>query len=131
MSQDSAVQPQRWVILAGIAGVLVALLFLGDARGATASESQYCYGVNLGGYAQCVGSGRELNAVYGQGSQHSVCVWAAVYSNGEGPLGGTACSSGGGEGVYHATGYPVAGLWPVIKNNAAGSNTVYGLAFKP
>ena len=96
---------------------------------ALASESNYCYGQALPGNGRCVGASREFNALYGQGAQHSVCVWASN-AGGEAVYGSITCSAGAGQGTYNSSMF-LASWSPVISNNAAGSNTVYGIAFRP
>jgi hypothetical protein len=57
-------------------------------------------------------------------------VWASTTSDGNWVVNGTRCSAGGGQGIYHPIGAN-APFYPVIQNNAAGSNTVQGVAFTP
>lgn len=99
------------------------------ASSAHASESKYCYGQSLGGHAKCVGALRNLNALYGQGTQR-VCIWASQTADGNSVIGGVTCSGAAGEGTYNAKMFE-ASWYPTIENNATGSGTVYGIAFKP
>lgn len=104
---------------------------LSSPSGAEASTSGYCGNQTLGGYGTCYGAWRVLYQTYGWGDQHSVCVWASYGSPGETPLGGggyKACSGGPAQGVYSPAYWENIGLYPGIKNNAAGNNTVHGVA---
>jgi hypothetical protein len=116
-----------------LAGALLALcltFLVSSPPKASAAESNYCYGKNLSGYSRCVGVARNLNAVYGSGWNHSVCVWASPESYGSVIAGTSTCSSGPSAGTYNnSMGY--AYYYPVIQNNAAGANTVYGVAYRP
>lgn len=120
---------------APLATIAMALTVLGlawtllTATSAQASESNYCYNQTLGGHAKCVGAARNLNALYGQGTQR-VCIWASQTNDGNSVVGGITCSSAAGEGTYNAKMFE-ASWYPVIENYAAGSGTVYGIAFKP
>jgi hypothetical protein len=118
--------------LCGTIATLLMVVFAGGASEAKAAESNYCWGshrVGSGAGGRCVGAQRELNALYGQGTYHSVCVWATYLANGD-PWGGFNCSPGPGAGTYYTAAF--LGSWfPVIQNNAAGTNVMYGVAFRP
>jgi hypothetical protein len=122
------------VFASGGAVLAMCLIFLlGSPPGAQASESNYCYNQSLPGSGQCVGAYRVLNALYGQGAKHSVCVWASQYASGAGFVGSIQCSPGGGQGVYNSSMAlnPPVGFYPVIKANSASADTVWGVAYKP
>lgn len=107
--------------LLALAAIVVVAAFVAAPK-ADASLSEYCPNANLGGFATCNGAPRTLYAVLGWGDQHAVCVGA---SQG----GGSACSSGPGEGAYSPT--TTAYTTPWIQNRAAGSNLVHGVAYQP
>jgi len=116
-----------------LAGALLALcltFLVSSPPKASAAESNYCYGFSAGFYQKCVGQPRSLNALYGSGWNHSVCIWASSGSGGNSVAGSTTCSSGPSAGTYNnSMGY--AYYYPVIQNNAAGANTLYGVAYRP
>jgi hypothetical protein len=123
-------RPSTFPILGAAVFVACLMLLVGSPGKAQASQSNYCYGVTLGGSAKCVGAQRTLNAVYGQGNQHSVCVWASTDANGNTFVNSIRCSGGPGQGIYNPIGV-TAPFWPVIKNNGGSANTVYGVAYAP
>lgn len=96
---------------------------------ASAAWSPYCGNQTLAGYGNCDGAGRVLYQTYGWGDQHSVCVGFRFYPPPT-QIFGAACSSGPGVGVYSAK-VTSQFLYPWIGNNAAGSNTVHGVALQP
>ena len=106
------------------AALLMYFALLGSPSHATAATSDYCGGQTLVGHVTCAGAARNLNAVYGSGDQHSVCV--GTFETG----GATVCSSGPGQGVYNSFG-SYAVRTPIIANNADGANVVHGAAFQP
>lgn len=115
--------------LAGALMGTMALLLLGLVLGpvsAQASTSSYCGNQTLPGYGYCQGAYRMLYQVYGWGDQHSVCVAVSLAFNAS-----RSCSSGPEVGVYSERLSSAAMLDPYISNNAAGSNTVHGVAFQP
>lgn len=122
--------------LLALGGVLVALLLavgLGSAVSAEASTSPYCNNQTLGSVGTpagwCTGASRNLYAVYGWGDNHSVCVGFSVSPEATSMM-KKMCSGGPGSGVYNPWG-STFGLYPVIANNAAGSNLVHGVAYQP
>lgn len=126
-------RPNAVLALAAVVLGMVFGLLLSSPPGAQASETPYCYGRILSNYGRCVGVGRNFNALYGDGVQHSVCIWASQFESGEGFVGSIKCSSGPGAGAYNASMGELGVLYwyPVIKDNAAGSNQVYGTSFTP
>lgn len=112
-------QPRILLALLGSCAALC-LGLMGPAH-ANAAVTPFCNPANLGGWGECVGTTQYLNQVYGWGDQHSVCVEAYPYNSSR------RCSSGPGAGVYT----PFLGTivaQPRILNNAAGANTVHGVA---
>lgn len=88
---------------------------------------QFCWGYVEGGYGSCEALGHDGLAGYttevdGSGANHSVCVEAA-HSDGI-----RMCSPGPNQGVYNFSPSGTLLSIPVISNNAAGTNTVYGAA---
>jgi hypothetical protein len=128
MNVALARKPRTILASIGIIAALCLAVLLGSPGTASASESPYCGNQTLGAWGICTGGQRTVNALYGWGDQHSVCV---LYGATEGPGGfSQACSGGGGQGVYDplgSTGY----LYPKISNNSGGANTVHGVAFAP
>jgi hypothetical protein len=122
--------PKALFALGGIVLAMCLSVLLGSPTGAMASETHYCYNQTLPGWNQCVGTQRTLNALFGQGTQHSVCVWASRTGNGGNIVGSQMCSSGGGQGVYNSSmGLDV--FYPYILENAPGSGTVFGVSYAP
>lgn len=120
--------------LFALGGAILAICLvtlLGSPAGAKASESNYCYGSTLGNHGRCVGAFRNMNALYGQGTQNSVCIWASYLADGSGVVGGTTCSSGPAPAGTYNNKMIEAGFYPTIENNGAINNTVYGIVFKP
>jgi hypothetical protein len=103
-----------------------ALLLLATAPKAHASTSVYCGNQTLSGWADCRGSARTLNAVYGWGDQAGVCVSAII-----GPtMAPQACTGNAGTGVYKPlSSYYYATPW--IQNYSGKTNTVHGVAYQP
>lgn len=130
MAESLSYRPKAVFALGGIVLAIFLTFLLGSPAGAMASESNYCFNQGLGSHGRCVGSGRELNALYGQGNQHSVCIWASQMSNGNGFVNSIRCSGGAGQGIYNPIEI-LAWFYPVIENNATGSNTVFGVAYRP
>ena len=125
-------RPKVGLTLAAAAFAVCLALLIGPPSSASASTSAYCNNYTLGGSGVCYGAARNLYQTYGWGDQHSVCVWATLLGGeSEVPVGGggfKACSGGPGSGVYSPA-YPSNTLVvPAIKNNAAGSNLVHGVA---
>jgi hypothetical protein len=107
--------------LAGATLMLCIILLLGSPPQAEAGSSNFCYGHSMGNWETCYGSPRTFNAVYGQGTNHSVCVGGdSIYG----------CSPGGGQGVYVPMG-SLAYRTPWIRNNGATWSVVYGVAYWP
>jgi len=115
-----------WLAAAAAFSVLAFAGSVGSAA-AQASTSPYC-GTTLPGYGNCTGAIRTLYQVYGWGDQHSVCV--AITGHPGAPGIGYTCSSGPGVGVYSPSWEPTY-IYPFIANNAAGSNSVHGVALQP
>jgi hypothetical protein len=118
--------------LAAAIGIGIALylgLLAGAPSQANASLSNYCSNQTLGNHQACWGAPRTMYATYGWGDQHSVCVWVTT-TNGGGPYGGFACSSGPGAGAYQPAPF-TSYFYPTIENNATGSNLVHGVAYQP
>lgn len=116
---------RRFAALLAFASAFGIFVHSGSANAATSS---YCGNQTLAGYAGCDGARRVLYQTYGWGDQHSVCVGFRFYLGTQ--LFGTMCSSGPGVGVYSAKAEPQP-LYPWIGNNAAGWNTVHGVALQP
>jgi hypothetical protein len=106
-----------------VAAIYVALL--GSASHATASTSVYCNDQDIAGTATCAGTARNLNAVYGSGNQHIVCVGTAETGGAN-----AACSSGPGQGAYASFG-SYAVRTPLLRNAGGTVNHVYGTVFEP
>lgn len=120
----SATRQTRAVLAIG--GVLIVMcltLLFAAALGANAAETHYCWGEGLPGLKTCYGTQRWENAVYGQGTQHAVCVGTTEYGN-------ETCSGGPGEGTYDALGRLELSQ-PWIYNRAPGESQVYGISFTP
>lgn len=113
--------------------LLLMALLLTVPSGARASESPYCGGQNLPAGGACAGAPRAFNALYGLGSQQSVCVFPSLNSSGTYPVSQVGCSPGAGQGVYvpEGTFWLENIFWPGIRNNGGGASVVYGVAFKP
>lgn len=127
---DNAVIYRPKAILAlGAAVLAMCLTFILDSPpSAQASQSNYCYNVTLPGEGVCTGAKRKLDAVWGQGTEHSVCVWASWYSNPQSPFPGQQlCSSGGGQAVFNGS-MGEDQFYPFIWEHAPGAGTVYGIA---
>lgn len=107
----------------------LALPFAISPDPAHASEAHFCWGTVLkakasgyGGEDICSGAAyNHLNAIYGTGEQHSVCVLGWINKT-------VQCSGGAGEGVYNNV---FGGNFdvPEITNNGYSDNKVYGLAY--
>lgn len=124
-------QPKLGLTLALASLTVCLVMLIGSPPNASASTSPYCGNQTLGGAGTCYGAGRALYQTYGWGDQHSVCVWATLGGEFEAPFAGSgykACSGGPGSGVYSPAYWENIYLVPGIKNNAAGSNTVHGVA---
>jgi hypothetical protein len=111
-----------------VIGLSLIALMTFSTRANAFEEHKFCWGVTLksksGGGVDSIcnspGGYPHLNAIYGSGAQHSVCV--------EGWVSGTPkCSGFGGDGVYN----PLPGVFDAatIKNNGYGNNTVYAIAY--
>jgi hypothetical protein len=125
-------RPKPLLALGGAIMAICLMFLLGLPSPANAEVGSYCGNQTLGGGGTCYGSQRLLYQTYGWGDQHSVCVWASYGGPIETPLGGSsykACSSGPGAGVYSPAYWENLLLYPGIKNNAAGNNTVHGNTF--
>lgn len=112
-------------ILLALLGTVAALClgFLGP-KPAEANWANFCNPVTLGSNAECSTSPHVMNQLYGWGDQHSVCVgWR--YNNSV-----TRCSSGPGAGVYTPQ-FETWTYYPMIRNNATGTNTVHGVVLWP
>jgi hypothetical protein len=110
------------VLLAAIAATLVSVAALEASEPTTADAAVvgFC-NAGVGGYEGCLGNVSFLYQTYGWGDQHSVCVAVQNYNNGT-----TRCSGGAGQGVYSGT--VEQNYWyPVMKNNAPGSNQLHGV----
>jgi len=104
--------------------VVTAMLGLAAADSARANgEFDFCYGKTLAGNTKCSASPSAgyIQAVYGVGNDHSVCV-------GVDSVGVKMCSSGPGKAVLNES-FGKGFGFPYIENNAAGSNKVYGHAW--
>jgi hypothetical protein len=116
------VLPSKIKILLALTGAVAALaLCIARPAPAEASESNYCGGW-LNGGADCQGAQRLLHQTLGWGDQHSVCVsvnWGFPVN----------CSAGPGVGVYSDRLPNNEWRYPYMKNNAAGSNFVHGIAY--
>jgi hypothetical protein len=112
-------------VFGAVAVAAISVALLGSASHARASTSDYCGGQTLVGHVTCQGGARNLNAVYGSGDQHSVCVGTNETGGADAP-----CSGGAGQGVYSSFG-SYAVRTPLIKNNADGANVVHATAFQP
>jgi len=109
-----------------IMAIAAITVFTADAH--AFNESKFCWGTTLksksgGGVESACNSPTgydHLNAIYGSGAQHSVCVKGWV-------SGSTMCSGGANEGVYN----PLPGVYDAatIQNNGYSNNTVYAVAY--
>lgn len=112
-------QSRLWLaLLASLAALGLGAL---TSEAANAEWANFCNPKTLSGYQSCHGEARYLNQVYGWGDQHSVCVELYPTSSSR------RCSSGPGAGVYTPALGRVAAI-PTVANNAAGTNTVHGIA---
>jgi hypothetical protein len=119
----------RGVLALGVICAVALSMLLGAAPRAEAGTSVYCNNITLGGSGYCAGAPRTHYAVYGWGDQHSACVFGAVGPD-NGPYTSYKCSGGPEQGVYNPYGFTMW-LYPKISNNAAGNNTVHGVAYQP
>jgi hypothetical protein len=116
---------QPRILLALLASVTAICLGLLGPKPAEANWANFCNPVTLAGYGNCTGAPFKMNQIYGWGDQHSVCV--ALHNS----IPETKrCSSGPGAGVYTPL-FNVITWYPLIQNNAAGSNTVHGISLGP
>jgi hypothetical protein len=112
-------------VFGALAVAAISVALLGSASHATASTSNYCYNQDVAATATCAGTARNLNAVYGSGDQHIVCVGTAETGGAN-----AGCSSGPGQGVYASFGgYAVR--TPLLRNAGGSTNHVYGVAYQP
>ncbi|WP_445148886.1 hypothetical protein [Baekduia sp. Peel2402] len=127
MSSASNAKAIGAAVFAALAVAAIYLALAGSSSTtATASTSDYCGGQTMGAGATCAGTARNLNAVYGSGDQHSVCVGTAETGGA-----GAPCSGGPSpDGVYASFG-SYATRTPLIRNNGGSANTVHGTAFQP
>jgi hypothetical protein len=108
--------------------VCLLMLAVSPSRADAYSEEKFCWGETLGSkngggpQSWCMASHYwgELNALYGTGEQHSVCVRGST-------SGVTGCSGGAGQGIYLSL--PGIASGAVISNNGFSNNKVYGTAF--
>lgn len=114
--------PRLMMALVATTALLALGLIAGQGQ-AKAAWSTYCNPVTLGGHGYCHGVPRNLYQLMGWGDQRSVCVMIAASWT-------ERCSAGPGHGVYTPTFGPIT-AYPMIKNNAAGTNTVHGIAYQP
>jgi hypothetical protein len=133
MADALPVRLKTGVAVACAVMALCTLWLLSAAPGAQASESPYCGGQTLGPGGYCGGAWRKFNALYGLGSQASVCVYPSNTADGGYPLYQTGCSPGAGQGVYvpEPTFYLENGAYVGIKNNGGATSVVYGVAYRP
>jgi hypothetical protein len=120
----SIVRSSRLMLALAATIAMLALGLIAGQEQAKAGWSNYCNGVTLGGGQGCTDFARYMNQVYGWGDQRSVCVGIS------GAQWSWRCSSGPGAGVYSPTFGPGT-FYPGISNNAAGANTVHGVALSP
>lgn len=109
----------RMLLVLPLTLLVLALGQVSRPAAADAAATPYCNPATLGGYQACVGGWMNFYQLYGWGDQHSVCVNRLNWEK--------RCSSGPGAGVYSPVYSPPNG-YPAISNNAAGSNTVHGIA---
>jgi hypothetical protein len=127
-------KPQYLAVAAVSALLLGVMLLFTVTSSAKAGERNFCYGVTLppknqNGQCNTAGSWGEywyayIDAVYGSGDQHSVCVGLTPKGAGT-----SMCSTGPSQGVYNNTMNGALGF-PFVENNATGSSTkAYGKAW--
>jgi uncharacterized membrane protein len=131
---ESRERKPRFFTAVAVSALLMAMLWIvSTAPSAQASERHYCYGVTLGAQysptAQCNTAGGwgetwygYIDAVYGSGDQHSVCVGVTPKA------GKSMCSTGPGQGIYNDTMKGALGF-PYIENNASSPTKAYGNAW--
>lgn len=110
------------LLVAALAASITMLLLLAAPRHAEA-YSPYCGGT-LWGYGSCWGAARNVNAVYGWGEDHGVCVWAS-YSNGAVSF-PQACAP---TNTVAYMPYSLAVRYPGITNSGQSNNRVNGVAY--
>lgn len=111
----------RVVALAALlAGICASMVLLPTTP---AHAERYCWGAYLPGEgAKChLDHERWATEVWGEGAQHSVCVWQQPY----GPI---KCSSGPEVWVLNYYGSNVYGV-PYIEDHAPGATYAYGEVF--
>jgi hypothetical protein len=107
------------ILAAAVLAICVGLL-VASAPPANA-DSPYCGG-DVGAHGTCYGAARWMNALYGSGNQHSVCIGTTNYT-------GTTCSSGPGQGTYNPLGSGNEYGQPWILNQGWSVNRVYGYTY--
>lgn len=113
------------ILLALLATIVMMAFSLAAGSGkAEAAWQAFCNPAALPGNGHCVGSPFKMNQVYGWGDHHSVCVQLSNFNTTR------RCSSGPGAGVYTPV-FETITWYPTISNNAAGANTVHGIALGP
>ena len=115
--------PRLLMALVATTAMLALSLIAGQSQ-ANAAWSTYCNPVTLGAYGDCIDSPRKQYQLMGWGDQHSVCVQVSNFKETR------RCSAGPGHGVYTPTFEPWT-WYPLISNNAKGTNTVHGISFQP
>lgn len=108
--------------LLALIGTAITLMLMTAPRSAEA-WSNYCGGT-LGGYGSCWGAQRQINAVYGWGTDHGVCVWASYTSGGVSFPQGCAPTN---TTAYQP--YSLAVRYPGITNSGQSANRVHGVAY--